>query len=134
VHRVGDRGEMSDATAEFFDRLAERGHEPLLRKVRGTVRIDVARGNETESRHLTIDRGDLTVTKKRSAAQGVLHVDRAVFDRMASGELNPVAAALRGELTLEGDWRLLVLVQRLFPSSPGARGPRRRAGWAKRRT
>ena len=125
---------MSDATAEFFEQLAQRGHEPLLRKVRGTVRFDVVRGKESESRYLTIDRGDIAVTKKRSAAQGVLRVDRAVFDRMASGEMNPVAAALRGELTLEGDWRLLVLVQRLFPGSPGARGPRRRAGWAKRRT
>ena len=32
--------------------------------------------------------------------------------------LNPVAAVLRGELAIEGDWRLLVLVQRLFPGPP----------------
>ena len=123
----------SDATTEFFDALAQRGHEPLLRKARGTVRFDLVDGNRTECRYLTIDRGVIGVSKKRSSADGVLRIDRRVFDRMASGDMNPIAALLRGELAVEGDWRLLVLVQRLFPASSGARGPRRRAGWAKRR-
>jgi putative sterol carrier protein len=125
-------GEMSDATTQFFDALAERGHEPLLRKSRGTVRFDLATGDETESRYITIDRGTISVSRKRSPADGVFRVDRALFDRIASGEVNPVAAVLRGEVRVEGDWRLLMLVQRLFPAAPGARGPRRRAGWAKR--
>jgi putative sterol carrier protein len=123
---------MSDATTEFFDKLAQRGHEPLLRKTRGTVRFDLSHGGKTECRYLTIDRGDIAVSKKRSSADGVLRADRALFDRIASGEVNPIAAVLRGELAVEGDWRLLVLIQRLFPALPGARGPRRRAGWARR--
>ena len=123
---------MTDATTEFFDGLSQRGHEPLLRKSRGTVRFDIAAGDEIESRYITIDRGTISVSKKRSPADGVFRVDRALFDRIASGEVNPVAAVLRGDVRAEGDWRLLMLVQRLFPSAPGARGPRRRAGWAKR--
>ena len=124
---------MSDATTVFFDELAQRGHEPLLRKARGTVRFDLDDGGRTECFYLAIDRGDVVVSKKRSSAEGVLRADRALFDRIASGEVNPVAAVLRGELALEGDWRLLVLVRRLFPAAQGARGPRRRAGWARRR-
>ena len=98
------------------------------------MRIDLVDGDRTESRIVAIDRGDIAVSKKRSAADGVLRVDRAVFERMAAGELNPIAAVLRGEMSVDGDWRLLVLMQRLFPGSPGARGPRRKAGWARRRT
>jgi putative sterol carrier protein len=123
---------MSDATTDFFDQLAERGHEPLLRKTRGTIRFDLVHGGQTECRYLTIDRGDIAVSRKRSSADGVLRVDRALFDRMASGEMNPIAAVIRGEFAIEGDWRLLVLVQRLFPAAAGAGGPRRHAGWAKR--
>jgi putative sterol carrier protein len=123
---------MSDATAAFFDALAQRGNEPLLRMARGTVRFDIVSGGATEHRYVTIDRGDIDVSKKRTSADGVIRVERAVFDRLASGEMNPIAAVLRGEFVVEGDWRILVLVQRLMPGSEEARGPRRHAGWAKR--
>jgi hypothetical protein len=123
---------MSDATTEFFEDLAQRGHEPLLRKISGTIRFDLVDGDRTECRYLTIDRGDVAVSRKRSSADGVLRIDRPLFNRIAVGEVNPIAAVIRGELAIDGDWRLLALVQRLFPGSPGARGPRRRAGWARR--
>jgi hypothetical protein len=56
-----------------------------------------------------------------------------VFDQLASGELNGVAAALRGEFQAEGDWRLLVLFQRLFPGKdPSAAKQKKRAGYARR--
>jgi hypothetical protein len=37
--------------------------------------------------------------------------------------MNGVAAVLRGDVTVDGDWRLLVRLQRLFPG----RSPRRSA-------
>jgi hypothetical protein len=123
---------MNDATTEFFEDLAQRGHEPLLRKISGTIRFDLVDGDRTECRYLTIDRGDVAVSRKRSSADGILRIDRPLFNRIAVGEVNPIAAVIRGELAIDGDWRLLALVQRLFPGSPGARGPRRRAGWARR--
>ena len=33
---------MTDATTEFFQELAARGHEPALAKVTGTLRFDLA--------------------------------------------------------------------------------------------
>jgi hypothetical protein len=39
---------MIDATAEFFDALVERGHEPLLENATGTVRFDLKDGKKMD--------------------------------------------------------------------------------------
>ena len=72
--------------------------------------------------------------REMHAPQSVIRADRAVFGKIAGVQLNPVAALLRGELHMEGDWRLLVLVQRLFPGPATKKRRRRAAGYAKRRT
>ena len=127
-------GTAKDAASAFFDELEQRQYEPLLKKARGKVRFDLVDGTRIEARYLTIDRGKIKLSKSRAPADGVLRVGRSVFEQLATGEMNVVAAVLRGEVVVEGDWRLLILVQRLFPAAPGAVGPRRHAGWAKRRT
>jgi putative sterol carrier protein len=123
-----------DTTTAFFDALAQRGYEPLLRKLSGEVRFEIADGKRVERRSVSVEKGQISVSGRGSGGQSVIRADRAVFGRIAAGELNPVAAVLRGELAIEGDWRLLVLVQRLFPGPPRARPSRRAAGYAKRRS
>ncbi|HEX4747794.1 MAG TPA: SCP2 sterol-binding domain-containing protein [Gaiellaceae bacterium] len=119
----------SDPTARFFAELAERGEEPLLRKASGAMRFDVVDGRKTRRWLLTVDKGTLAVTSSGGQeATCVVRADKAVFDRLASGRLNAVAALLRGDLAVAGDWRLLVRLQRLFPSPPRPRKPRKRAG------
>jgi putative sterol carrier protein len=113
----------SDPTAEFFDELAGRGHEPLLRKASGSARFDVVDGKRTERWLLTVDKGDIHVSRKNAAADCVLRADRASFGRLVAGEQNFMAAGLRGEVAVQGDPKLLVLLQRLFPR-PGGRRPR----------
>jgi putative sterol carrier protein len=102
----------------FFDELAGRGHEPLLRKATGTIRFDVVDGRRTRSWILTVDDGDLAVTARSGDASCVFRADKAVFDKVVAGRLNAVAAVLRGDLEVGGDWRLLVRMQRLFPGRP----------------
>ena len=41
---VPEAGWMADVTADFFDDLSKRGQEPLLGKMRATVRFDIADG------------------------------------------------------------------------------------------
>jgi putative sterol carrier protein len=113
----------SDPTAEFFAALGSRGYEPLLRKAKGSARFDIVEGRRTERWLLRIDKGDIGVSRRNAAADCVLRVDRATFDRLAAGELNFMAAGLRGELAVSGDPKLLVLLQRLFPR-PGDREER----------
>ncbi len=123
---------MTDPTSEFFGELSRRGHEPLLQKATGSTRFDLVHGKRTDRWLLTIDKGNLAVSRKNTAAGCVMRADKALFDRVVTGELNAVAAVLRGDLAVEGDWRLLVLVQRLFPGPPGARRKSRAAGYARR--
>src|SRR6266536_650894 len=125
---------MTDAGAGFFDELGRRGHEPLLEKATGSIRFDLADGKRTDRWLVTLDRGDVSVSRKNVAADCIVRADRTLFDAMASGDVNGMAAYLRGELTLEGDPELLVLIQRVLPG-PATRGAPHRgsAGGSDRR-
>ena len=124
---------MTDSTAEFFQELGRRGHEPLLEKATGIVRFDLVDGRRTERWLVTLDRGDVSVSRKNAAADCIVRGDRSVLEAMATGEANAMAAYLRGELTLEGDPELLVLFQRVLPGPPKRRLRRPSAGRQKAR-
>ena len=119
---MGDTVPGIDAATAFFEELARRGSEPLLAKARGTVSVELTNGAESETWLVTIERGDVTVVKGTGDADCTLRVTRELFERMVTGDVNAVAAVLRGELEVAGDWNLLVLFQRLFPSPPRAGG------------
>lgn len=118
---------MADATAEFFASLTERGHEPRLEKAKGSIRIDLVDGKRTTRWLVTIASGDVAVSHRNAAADCTLRMDKALFEGLASGEVNGFAAVIRGAMEFDGDPQLLVLFQRLLPGPPGARGPRRGA-------
>jgi putative sterol carrier protein len=116
---------VADPTAAFFAELAARSHEPLLRKASGAARFDIVDGRRMRRWYLDVDKGDISVGTKASASTTcVIRADKAMFDRIAAGKLNAVAAVLRGDLVITGDWRLLVRLQRLFPSPPRRRARR----------
>ncbi len=111
-----------DATSTFFEELGQRGHEPLLEHTRATVRFEVVDGGRIDRWLLRIRDGDLELTPGDDGdgePACLFRTDRATFDDLASGRRNPMAATLRGALELEGDTRLLVRVQRLFPDPVG---------------
>jgi putative sterol carrier protein len=109
---------MAEATAGFFEQLAERGRDPLLEKARGTVRLEIVDGKRVEPVLLRIDRGNIDVALEDRPADLTLRADRPTFDGMARGTTNPVTAIMRGAMTIDGDWGLAVLLQRVFPSPP----------------
>jgi len=113
-----------DPTRSFFDDLVARGHEPLLQNDSGTLRFDLIDGRRVEHWYVTIDKGDITVSDAEAAADTVLRTDRSVFDQIAAGRMNAMAAVLRGELVPEGNLSLLMAFQRLFPGPPRSRAKR----------
>jgi predicted lipid carrier protein YhbT len=114
---------MADATADFFEALVERGHEPLLETATGTVRFDLRDGKKTDRWLVSIVKGDLAVSRRNLQADCVVTTDKTLFEDVASGRANAFAALLREEMGVEGDVRLLVAFQRLLP---GPSRPRKR--------
>ena len=110
---------MADATAEFFDGLSKRGPEPLLGKTKATVRFDIADGGRTDHWLLGIADGALDVSHADGDADCIISAERTAFDRIAAGRTNAMAALLRGALSVQGDLRLIVRLQRLFPAPVG---------------
>jgi hypothetical protein len=110
----------ADPTVAFFDELATRSDEPLLRKATGVAQLEVVDGRTVRRWVVDIDRGRITVPGSGDPTC-VIRANKAVFDKIASGRLNAVAAVLRGDVAVDGDWRLLVRLQRLFPSPPRRR-------------
>ena len=126
---------MSDPTTDFFEALAARGEEPLLRRTSGTIRFDLL-GEDGQFAHwyLSIKKGAVTLSRERAQADCVVACRRELFDRLVCGTANAMAAALRGVLDAKGDLSLLILFQRLFPGPPGDRVQREAAGYARRTT
>ena len=122
-----------DPTERFFDAVAEFGYAPLLRKAEGTTRFEIVDGKRTSRWFVTVTKGHMSVSRRGVGDPDcAIRADKALFEKIASGKVNAVAAVLRGDLAIEGVWRLLVWMQRLFP---GQRRPRRArtASYARRR-
>jgi hypothetical protein len=113
---------MTDATTEFFAELERRKHEPLLDKVTGTIRFDVAAGKRKSRWLVAIDRGNVTVSQGNASADSVIRIDRVLFDRLVTGRANAMAEVLRGTIGVEGSIEPLIMFQRLFPGPPLASG------------
>ena len=125
---------MTDATADFFDGLSRRGHEPLLEKATGSLRFDLVHDGQTDHWLLTFKKGDLAVSRSNVKADCVLRTDKAVFDGIVGGRMNAMAAYLRGVVAIEGDQQVLVQFQRILPGPQSAGDPRPTAGYARRQS
>jgi len=112
---------MTDETSEFFDRISQPMPRPSMGGVTATLRIDLDRGKATEHWLVTINKGNISVSNKNVKADAVMHTDKEIFDRLARGEANAMASVLRGLVAIEGDQKLLIIFQRLFPGPPKAR-------------
>jgi hypothetical protein len=127
---------VPDPTAEFFDGLARRRHEPLLERMSYVLRFDLGDGERREHWTLAVRRGDLAVARgdfdpaRRPDMQGadqpdcVITASRATFDRIAGGETKPVTAWLRNQIAVEGRLQPLIMLERLLPGPPDAHDPR----------
>ena len=117
---------MTNPTQQFFEDVARRGHEPMLKRLSATVRWEIITGDRIEHRVIRIDRGDLSVTVGQEPADCVITLELAVSDDVVTGRTSVLAAMLRGAAAVEGDPELIVLAQRFFlreaASAAGRRG------------
>jgi putative sterol carrier protein len=123
---------MTEPTRAFFTRLSAE-HQPLLARMTGSVRFDIADGERTEHWYLGIRKGDVAVSHTAEEADCVLSADIDTFDAILTGRMNALAAVLRGSLVLQGKVILLTALQRLFPGSSEA-PTEPAAGYARRQS
>jgi len=109
---------MADATAKFFADLAHHAHYPMLEKASGSLRFEIADGKAVERWRVEVRKGEFAVSRKAGAADCVLRASKPLFDKLASGRENAMAAVLRGALVVDGDLDLVVAFQRILPSPP----------------
>ena len=119
--RITNPKTAADSVGGFFHRLAERGHEPLLANVSGTLRFDLVNGDHVEHWYMTIKNGDVAVSHSDADADAVVRTAKALFEGMTAGRVNAMAAALRGALVPRGNLALVVSFQRLFPGPTASR-------------
>lgn len=118
----------ADPINDFFAGLAEPGHLATFEHEVGTVRFDVpdattkADVTDVEHWHVTIDDGDVTVTREPLPAEAVVRIARPYLELIVTGRLNAVAAMLRGLLAVEGSVGSLMMFQRCLPGPPGSTG------------
>ncbi|MET8835062.1 SCP2 sterol-binding domain-containing protein [Micromonospora sp. NPDC004540] len=119
---------MSDPIEAFFAQLARQAPERLLRRTAGSIRFELEEDGALHVWHLTISDGRIAVDRRARDADTVIRTRRDFFVLMARGEAKPLPAWLRNDITAEGHFRFVVLLERLFPAPPGARHPRAVAG------
>ena len=114
-----------DATTRFFEDLDRRGYDPRLAKTSGALRLDLHEGPQTTHWLVRIDRGNIRVSQEDMEADTVVGASPALFEDLVTGRENGLAALLRGDMTVAGDARLVVQIERIFPGPSDARGPHR---------
>jgi putative sterol carrier protein len=121
-----------DAVTAFFEDLGSRGYDPLLRSISGSVRFDLVSGKTTERWLVAVRKGNLAVSHRNVRADAVIRLSRTLFESVARGDTNLLPAMLRGEVALEGDFRLMIIARRLLRMRLALRQPEAAAGKARR--
>jgi hypothetical protein len=116
---------MTSPTKTFFDDLASRGHVPWLEHERGRLRFEIEDEDCRQSWTVAFHDGDVTVDRDNADADGVLRADRVWFDRAVTGQEKLLPAVLRGEVSLDGSYGLIVQFGRLLPGPAGQVAPRK---------
>lgn len=111
-------------TAEFFDRLGRRGHEPGLAEVDGTIRFDLRHEHGIDHWFVVVKDGDVRVSREAGPADCVLHSDLSTFDQIVTGRLNPLPAWFRHLYWIEGNAALVRAFNYIYPGPAHARHPR----------
>ncbi|MGW4500810.1 SCP2 sterol-binding domain-containing protein [Micromonospora sp. NPDC004336] len=109
------------STDAFFGELSRIGQDPRFRKVQGNVRFDIRDRDQVRQWTLTIDHGRLRVAAGGGPATTVLTLSAEVAEAMVRGEINGLAAMLRGEILVDGDLSLALRMGRLFHTPAAAR-------------
>jgi SCP-2 sterol transfer family len=122
TQRADSGPEAADPVSKFFADLACAGHVTTFEGQSATVRFEVADRDKVRRWHLTVNNGDVAVTRQDRPADAIVRASRPQAEAMVTGRLNAQAAFLRGALACEGKMAAVVMFQRCLPGPPGSTG------------
>jgi hypothetical protein len=112
----------ADPISEFFASLAAPGHIATFAGESATLRFDVTSGSKLQHWYVTINNGNVAVTRDDTAADVVVRIERPYLEDIVTGRLNAHAAMLRQVLSAEGNMAALMMFQRCLPGPRGSTG------------
>lgn len=119
---------MADTIEDALDRVARNDGTVLVRlppRLRGTVRLDVRSERETTHWFVSLDKGKIQVSSTGAEPDATIIGDRALFDRLASGQDRFVPMMFRNALVVEGDLGIADQISRiLFAGAPPGQHPK----------
>jgi putative sterol carrier protein len=115
---------MTESTADYLQHLGDRPYPNLPDTTSGTMRLDIQGEGRTDHWYLTIDQQRVQVVRSARDADLLVRGTQEVFDRLVDGRTHVAVSLMRGEVEVEGNLRLLMLLRRLFRGPEGARHPR----------
>lgn len=119
---AGSVAAAADPVTEFFAALEQPGHLATFEGESARVRFEVLDGKKAERWHVSITRGDATVSHRSDPADATVRIDRPYLEALFTGRLNAQAAFLRGLFAIEGSVGALMMFQRCLPGPPGSTG------------
>ncbi|GIH14545.1 SCP2 sterol-binding domain-containing protein [Rugosimonospora africana] len=115
---------MPDPIDDFFAALGRSGHVPLLARFTGSMRFELRANGETQRWRVGIDNGNIRVTRDgEGSVDAVISGERALLVPIVRGRMRPLCAFLRNEIAVTGEFRMLLVLERLLPG-PSGRDPR----------
>jgi hypothetical protein len=82
---------------------------------------------------VSVDKGDVAVSQRRIKSDCTVRGRKSLFDDIAGGRENALAALLRGAIEIDGEPSLLARFQRLFPGPPRTDASGKKPGRAGKR-
>ena len=95
-----------NAVEAFFADISTRGQIAVLGATSGTIRFDVSSPSPLEYWYVTVRKGEVAVSRKNTRADVVCKLDRALFEDVAEGRKQAMAAIIRGAIVVQGDLSL----------------------------
>lgn len=116
---------MGDPTEDFFARVTHLAELPArVRRVQGSIRVDLLRDGQVDHWFLQLRDGRLSVLREERDADCVLVLAKEKFDDLVTGRDSMNVMLPRGDLRLEGSLQMLTVLRILLPGPPGAVDPR----------
>ena len=102
---------MAQSAKEFFDTLEARIEPSKAQGVNASYLFDVTGAGAWK---VDVQDSGVTVSEGAADAGTTITISEDDFDRLVSGELNPMTAFMTGKLKVKGDMGAAMKLQKLF--------------------